>query len=265
MKSSGLTTRAWTLLIAAGLLVAAGTLNFAQRLTHTSPPTDGVNWVQTPSGIFADSIEPNSAASRKGVFGIERGDRLIAISLDEKTNDVVVSTSYVQVFLEEAGVGGRVRYLIERPSNPEETRYYYIYLEGLTPSQSLTTRDLYVNFVGIVYLLVGLFVLFKQGERVPYVLHFTTLCLAAFVFHFYKPYGVYEDLDLAVDFLDNAALLLFAPLFLHFCAIYPVRYRFAERRRWLVGLLYAPAVVLVALAAFFYFVIYLKNFLPASV
>jgi two-component system, NtrC family, sensor kinase len=265
MKSSGLTTRAWTLLIAAGLLVAAGTLNFAQRLTHTSPPTDGVNWVQTSRGIFADSIEPDTAAGRKGVFGIMPGDRLVAISLDEKTDEEVVSVPDVQIFLDEAGVGGRVRYFIERPSNPEETRYYNIYLEGLTPSQSLTTRDLYVNFVGIVYLLVGLFVLFKQGERVPYVLHFAGLCLAAFVFHFYKPYGELKDLDLAVEFLDNAALLLFAPLFLHFCAIYPVRYRFSERRPWLVALVYAPAAALVSLAAFFYFAVYVQNVLPAAV
>ncbi|HEU4597817.1 MAG TPA: PAS domain S-box protein, partial [Pyrinomonadaceae bacterium] len=265
MKSSGLTTRAWTLLIAAGLLVAAGTLNFAQRLTHTPPPTDGVYWVQTPRGIIADSIDPDSAAGRKGVFGIMPGDRLIAISLDERTNDEVVSTPDVQVFLDEAGVGGRLRYFIERPSNPEETRYYNIYLEGLSPSQAVTTRDLYVNFVGIIYLLVGLFVLFKQGERVPYVLHFTGLCLAAFVFHFYKSYGELKDLDLAVEFLDNAAMLLFAPLFLHFCAIYPVRYRFSERRRWMVGLLYAPAAALVLLTAFFDFVTYLQNFLPASI
>ena len=265
MKSSVLTTRAWTLLIAAALLVAAGTLNFAQRLTHTSPPTDGVDWVQTSRGITADSVAPDSAAGRKGVFGLMRGDRLVAVSLDEKLDEQVVSTHDIQIFLDDAGVGGRVRYLIERPSNPEETRFYYVYLEGLDAAQTLSTRDLYVNFVGLIYLLVGLFVLFKQGERAPYVLHFASLCLAAFVFHFFKPYGELKDLDLAVDFLDNTALILFAPLFMHFCAIYPVRYRFSERRRWQVALLYAPSAVLVALTAFFTFTVYLKNFLPDAV
>ncbi|MGB8508347.1 MAG: hypothetical protein WCD76_08075, partial [Pyrinomonadaceae bacterium] len=252
MKNSVLTTRAWVLLFVAALLVAAGTLNFAQRLTHTAPPTDGIDWEATEQGIVARSIDPNSAAGRKGVFGVLPGDRLIAISLDEKTDEQVVSVSDIQVWLEEAKVGGRVRYLIERPSNPQETRFYHVNLENLTPIQGVTTRDLYINLIGVVYLLVGLFVLFKQGERAPFVLHFTALCLAAFVFHFYKPYGAYEDLDLAVAFLDDSSLALFAPLFLHFCAIYPVRYRLSERRPWLAYALYVPATLLVALTALFY-------------
>jgi PAS domain S-box-containing protein len=251
MKGSGISTRAWVLLVAAALLVTVGILNFAQRLTHTAPPTDGVNWVQTDEGVVAESVERDSAAGRKGVFGIQPGDKLIAVSLDEKTDQQLVSASDVQIFLEEAGLGGRVRYLIERPGNPEETRYYHVFVDNLTPAQTWATRDLYINFVGVVYLLVGLFVFFRQGDRAPYVTHFTALCLVAFTFHFYKPYGAYEDLDLAVLFLDDAAFALFAPVFLHFCAVYPVRFRLSERRPRLVYLLYTPAVVLVALEAVF--------------
>ena len=252
MKGSDLTTKTWALLILAALLVAVGTLNFAQRLTHTPPPTDGVGWTRTSQGIVADSVDPNSAAGRKGVFGIMPGDRLIAISLDDRTDQEVVSTSDVQVFLEEAGNGGRVRYLVERPSNSSENRYYYVYLDGLTPVETLSPRDLFVNFIGVVYLLVGLFVLFRQGDSAPFVRHFSLLCLTAFVFHFYKPYGALEDLDLVVAFLDDAALALFAPLFLHFCAVYPVRQRLSERRPWLAYLLYAPVVLLTALNAVFF-------------
>ncbi|MDQ3908544.1 MAG: ATP-binding protein, partial [Acidobacteriota bacterium] len=116
-----------------------------------------------------------------------------------------------------------------------------------------TTRDLYINAIGIVYLLVGLFVLFRQGERAPFVTHFFLLCLVAFVFHFYKPYGSYEDLDQSIAFLDNAAFILFAPLFLHFCAIYPVRRRLSERRRWIAPLLYVPAAALVFLSVLVYY------------
>ena len=253
MKSSVLTTKGWALLIVAAVLVAAGTLNFAQRLTHTPPPTDGVRWVETEKGLVADSVVPESAAgrNRKGVFAIMPGDRLLAVSLDDHTDEQVVSASDVQIFLEEARVGGRVRYLLERPTNPEETRYYYSYLEDLRSAPVWTTQDVLINLVGVVYLLVGLFVFFKQGGRAPFALHFATLCLVAFVSHFYKPYGAYEDLDLAVYFLDNAALVLFAPIFLHFCALYPVRYRLSERRPWLVYLIYAPAFALTALDALF--------------
>ncbi|HEX8476107.1 MAG TPA: ATP-binding protein [Pyrinomonadaceae bacterium] len=252
MKESGLTTRTWVLLVSAALLVVAGTLNFAQRLTHRPPPTDGVYWEQTAQGLVARSVEHDAAAGRAGVFGIQEGDRLVGISLDEKNYDEVATATDVQVYLEMAGVGGRLEYVIARPF-PDETRVYQIPIENLTAIQNLTTRDLYVNLVGIVYLLVGFFVLFKQGERAPFVIHFSTLCLAAFVFHFYKAYGAYEDLDLAVEFLDSAALALFAPLFLHFCAIYPVRYRLAERRRWLAALLYVPAGSMIALKALFDF------------
>jgi two-component system NtrC family sensor kinase len=264
MKDSVLTTKGWALLIAAAVLVALGTVNFAQRLTHTGPPTDGVDWVQTPRGITAASVKSDSPAGRKGVFGIMPGDRLVAVNLEErqgeeKRDQAVETTFDVQDFLELAGLGGHIRYLVERPSNPEETRFYNVYLVNLTPQRTLTARDLYVNLIGVVWLLVGLFVFFKQGGRAPFALHFATLCLVAFTFHFYKPYGAYEDLDLAVEFIDSAAFALFAPVFLHFCALYPVRYRLSERRPRLVYLLYAPAVVLVGATAFFDFAAMLRN------
>ena len=47
--------------------------------------------------------------------------------------------------------------------------------------------------MGVIYLFVGFFVLFKQGGRAPYALHFATFCLAAFVFLFYTPVGSYRD------------------------------------------------------------------------
>ena len=252
MKSSVLSTKAWVLLIAAAVLVAAGTLNFAQRLTHTPPLTDGVEWTETREGIVAEAVEPNSAAGRKGVFGIVPGDRLIGISFDDADpGEPIERVSDIQIYLEEARATGKLRYLIQRPSYPEETQFYYVSLDNFTTQLGWTMRDLYINLVGIVYLLVGLFVLFKQGERAPFALHFTALCLVAFVFHFYKPYGAIEDLDSVIYFLDESAYIFFAPLFLHFCALYPVRHRLAERRRWLAWLLYAPAVVLIALDALF--------------
>jgi hypothetical protein len=251
MKGSVLTTRAWVLLVLAALFVTAGILNFAQRLTHTAPPTDGVTWAETERGIVAQSVDPDSTSGRKGVFGIKPGDRLLGIRSDMHGGVGVISVSDLQVYLEEVGVGGRITYVIERPDPAGGSIAYECELDDLMPARAWRTRDLYVNLIGVVYLLVGLFVLFKQGGRVPYVLHFATLCLVAFVFHFYKPYGAYEDLDLAVEFLDNTALALFAPVFLHFCAIYPVRYRLSERQPRLVYLLYAPAVALVALDALF--------------
>ncbi|HEV2903416.1 MAG TPA: PDZ domain-containing protein, partial [Pyrinomonadaceae bacterium] len=234
------------LLGATALLVAAGALNFSQRGSHQAPPTDGVSWVDTSDGVVAKAVEPGSAAARARVIP---GDRLIAISPNGQPCDPGIegprcepagNATRVQMYLDRArveakgksgkDVGGEIHYLIERPSFPAETRFYYADLDNLGSIQTLTPRDLYINLIGVVYLCIGLFVIFKQGARAPFVLHFATLCLTAFVFHFFTSTGSYRDLDLAIAILDNTAFILFAPLFLHFAAIYPVRHRLFDEK-----------------------------------
>ena len=250
VKGSVLTTKTWVLLIAAALLVSAGTLNFIKRVRSQPPPTDGVLWVQDGDRVVAQAVKSDSAGARAGILP---GDHLIAISENQGQDDQIASASDVQIYLEEARVGGHLTYLIERPSYPEETRYYYADLYNLEAQPRWQAHDLYLSVIGLVWLLVGLFVLFKQGGRAPFVAHFTTLCLAAFVFHFYKPLGSFEDLDSAIAFLDDAGFILFAPLFLHFCALYPVRYHLSSKRRWLAVLLYVPSIILIGIAALIYF------------
>ncbi|HEX8888192.1 MAG TPA: ATP-binding protein [Pyrinomonadaceae bacterium] len=251
MKGSVLTTRAWVLLLAAALLTIAGALNFQQRLKHKSPPTDGIKWVQTENGIVAESVDPNSSVGRAGVLSIRPGDILRGISEDGTQFDQVLKVQDISIYLEEAGVGGHLIYRIERPSNPEEIRSQDadIYPEEFT---TWKTQDLYINFIGLIYLIVGLYVLFKQGGRSPFVTHFATLCLTAFVFHFFKATGQYEDLDVAIAFLDDAAFIFFAPLLVHFCARYPVHHQAARERRLLPALLYLPAILLTVFAALIY-------------
>jgi two-component system, NtrC family, sensor kinase len=238
------------LLATAALLVVAGGINFWQRVHTQAPPTDGVTWVDSSHGIIAKAIAPGSAAAKAHM---NPGDRLIAISMtEEKCEDPrrgarceeISGAEKVEMYLDQARVGGQIHYLIERPSYPAETRYYYADLDNLPTAANLTPLSFYINILGLVWLIMGLFVVFRQGGRAPFVLHFVGLSLAAFVFHFYTPLGTYRDLDLAIAFLRNAGLILFAPLFVHFTAIYPVRYHLFENRRWRAGLLYLPALVL---------------------
>lgn len=262
MKGSVLTGRTWLLLSATLLLIAAGALNVSQRLSKTqSPPSDGVTWIDTAQGVVAKTIEPDSAAARARMIP---GDHLIAVSpIGQRCEEVtrgpkcepMANSASVQIYLDRAHVGGEIHYLIERPSYPPESRFYYADLDNLGSIQTWKTSDLYVNLIGLVYLCVGLFVIFKQGGRAPFVLHFATICLAAFVFHFYTPTGNYRDLDLAVAVLRNAAFILFAPLFLHFSAIYPVRYRLFDERPWRGVFLYLPALLLLAVGS----VIFLRD------
>ena len=257
------------LLVSAALLIAAGALNFSQRLRHQPPPTDGVTWVNTSQGVIAKAVAPGSAAARARLVP---GDRLLAISPDGRScADItrglkcqeISDAKFVQVYLDNAGVGREIHYFIERPSYPPESRNYYADLDNLGTIQTWTARDLYVNLIGIVYLCVGLFVIFKQGGRSPYVLHFASLCLAAFVFHFYTPIGTYKDLDLAIAFLRSAGFIMFAPLFLHFSAIYPGRYHLFESRRWRGIVLYLPAFVLLGVSILVFLIDQIALALPS--
>lgn len=253
MKGSVLTTRTWFLLIGAALLISAGFLNFLQRVKQETPAWDGVDWVDTKDGIIARSIERGSAAEKAWLLP---GDRLLGISLDGSSRpDQITSARDVQIYLDQARVGGQVHYLMTRPSYSPEVSAYWADLDQLGAIHKWTPRVLYINLLGLAYLFVGFFVLFKQGGRAPFVLHFATFCLAAFVFLFYTPVGSYRDLDLAIAFLDNAALILFAPLFLHFCVVYPSRQQLFATRRWRAVWLYVPAFLLLAFAV----VIFLRD------
>jgi two-component system, NtrC family, sensor kinase len=252
------------------LLVTAGALNFSQRWNHQSPPSDGVDWVDSAQGVVAKSVEPGSAAARARIIP---GDILIAVSsagqrcepgLSGPRCEPAGDANRIQMYLDRARVGGEIHYLIERPSFPPETRFYYADLDNLGSIPNWTARDLYINLIGLVYLFIGLFVIFKQGGRSPYVLHFATLCLAAFVFHFYTPIGTYRDLDLAVAFLRNAAFIFFAPLFLHFSAIYPVRQHLFDEKRWRALFLYLPTVLLLGVSTIIFLRDQLIRVIPST-
>ena len=248
MKGSILTTKTWFLLIGAVLLISAGLLNVRQRVRHETPPWDGVEWVDTKDGVIARTIEKGSAADRAWLVP---GDQLIGINFNGTGRaEPIFSARTVQMYLEHAGVGGQLHYLMQRSSySPGST--YWADLDNLGATHKWTPRELYINLMGLIYLFVGFFVLFKQGGRAPYALHFATFCLAAFVFLFFTPVGSYRDLDLAIVFLDNAALILFAPLFLHFCALYPSRQQLFTPHRWRAVLLYVPALVLLVFSLVF--------------
>lgn len=241
MKGKILTSWSLVWLLATILLVAGGALNLSQRANHAFPPTDGVLWKQKSDGIYAEKVTPNLAASRAG---IAIGDKILGISLDEKQFDEVNSPTDVQMYLETAGVGGKLTYFYQRPSYSFTNNFYYADLTNIDTLPRWTASMIFLIFVGLIWLGVGTFVLFKQGSQAPFVLHFALVCLAAFVFHVYKPIGLDEDFDLAVGILDDAAFAFFVPLFLHFCFRYPVRSEIFDEARWKTYVLYIPATII---------------------
>ncbi len=247
MKGSVLTTKTWFLLIGAALLISAGLLNFRQRARHETPPWDGVEWVDTNEGIIAKSIERGSAADRAWLLP---GDRLIGISLDGKQGraDRRAPATCRSISIRPS-VGGQLHYLMKRPSYPPEIGAYWADLDNLGAIHKWTPRVIYINLIGVVYLFVGFFVLFKQGGRAPFVLHFATFCLAAFVFLFYTPVGSYRrsrsgdrvSRQRRIDSLSRR------------CSCTSVRSirrgnNCLPTRRWRAVLLYVPALLLLGFA-----------------
>ncbi|MFN6964637.1 MAG: ATP-binding protein [Pyrinomonadaceae bacterium] len=241
MKGKLLTSWSLIWLIATVLLAAGGALNLLQRAFHKIPPTDGVIWVHRSDGLYAEKVLPGYAGSRAGLAA---GDKLIGIGLDPDHIDEVTEVGDIQMYLDTAGVDGELTYFYQRPSYSFSDNFYYADLKHIDSLPRWTPSVVFLTFVGLIWLGVGIFVLFKQGGRSPFVLHFAIVCLAAFVFHTYKAIGIGADFDLAVSLLDDFAFALFAPLFLHFCIRYPVRSAVFEKSRWRTYVLYVPAVLL---------------------
>jgi two-component system NtrC family sensor kinase len=240
MKEKMLTSWSLSWLLAAVLFMTAGALNLSQRAFQKLPPTDGVTWVQRSDGIYAAKVLPGLAGSRAG---ISQGDKLIGIGFEGENTEEITSPADVQMYLETVGVDGNLTYFYQKPSYSFSNNFYFADLRHIDPVPRWTPSTIFLSIVGLIWLGVGIFVLFKQGSRSPFVVHFATVCLAAFVFHVYKAIGTGRDFDLAVDLLDNIALAFFAPLFLHFCIRYPVRSSIFTNPRWKTYILYVPAAL----------------------
>ncbi|MEO7659177.1 MAG: PDZ domain-containing protein, partial [Pyrinomonadaceae bacterium] len=240
MKEKMLTSWSLIWLLASVLFVAAGALSLSQRAFQNMPPTDGVQWSQRSDGIFAAKVMPGFAGSRAG---ISVGDKLIGIGFDGEKTEEITSVAHVQMYIETVGVDGNLTYFYQKPSYSFADNYYFADLRNIDPVARWTPSIIFLSIVGLIWLVVGVFVLFKQGSRSPFVLHFAMVCLAAFVFHTYRSIGIGRDFDLAIDLLDNIALAFFVPLFLHFCVRYPIRSDVLSEKPWQTYLLYVPAAI----------------------
>ncbi|MEO6654650.1 MAG: ATP-binding protein [Pyrinomonadaceae bacterium] len=247
MKEKMLTSWSLIWLLASVLFVTAGALNLSQRAFQNLPPTDGIRWGQRADGIYAEKVTGGFAGSRAG---ISVGDKLIGIGFDGEKTEEITSPADVQMYLESAGVDGNLTYFYQKPAYSFADNFYFADLRHIDSIQRWAPSMIFLSIVGVIWLGVGIFVLFKQGSSSPFVLHFATVCLAAFVFHTYRSIGLGRDFDLAVDILDNIALAFFVPLFFHFCIRYPVRSDVFSESRWKTYILYVPAAVFTIVLVF---------------
>jgi hypothetical protein len=202
-------------------------------------------WVDAEQGVAATVVDPEGPAASAGV---RSGDVLTGISLDGGyTFDSITEANLVQFYLDQAGVGSStVSYLIQRHSPFGGTSQWAADLEKIVPEPQKLWRGIYLALVGLVYLIVGLYVLIRQ-RRASHTIHFYLICLSAFVVYFFSLTRELDRLDWVVFYADTMALILLAPLFLHFCAVFPEKRKTLQRHRWLAALVYVPAVVMLVL------------------
>lgn len=246
MRLRTLSGRTILLLGITAAAVVVGGLNLQARLRSPHIPSDGVIWADSSQGVKAEIVDPSGPAARAGV---RRGDLLIGISLDGGRNfDEITRASDVQIYLDTAGVHHPVSYLVERRNAYGDASRWAADLIELHVKPQRLWRGLYLGAIGLVYLIIGLYVLIRQG-RSPYTRHFYVICLAAFIVHFYSFTEQLDRLDWIVFLADNAALTLLAPLFLHFAALFPIKQHIVESRRGVTAVLYVPAMIMLGLEA----------------
>ena len=220
--------------------VLAGAANLWQQREYRLPD-DGVVWVDFQNGVLARDIAAGSPAAEAG---LQAGDLLLNINGQPVTTTAEVSQ---QVFGLGIGALGRYRVMRQGQSAPMEIG---VLLEA--QQRPAGVRN-YLQMVGALYLLMGLYVLFRRFTA-PRATHFYLFCLTSFVLFVFSYTGKLDSFDWAIYWTSVTALLLQPALFAHFCLVYPqtrhgsVRQEQPGRKPWNTkrGLIwiYGPAAAL---------------------
>ena len=215
----------------AGFTLAAAilaSLNFAKEGSF-SLPTDLVSWVEAPGGLKAQRVLKDGPGERAG---IKAGDLLVAAN-----SAPTPRISFLTRQWGAAGTYGRVDYLLVRSGVPIHAS---VILEPVDRS-----RDQGLRLVALVYLSIGLYVLFRRWTA-PRATHFYVFCLASFVLYSFNYTGRLNTFDWTIYWGKILAGALQPALFLHFALAFPEE-RPASRRHWIYSLIYLPGLVVIGL------------------
>ncbi len=210
------------------VLVGFGILNYQQRSEYQIPD-DGVTWIDSASGVTAWIVEKGGPGDHAG---IHEGDQLKTLNGQPIANQ---ADAVQQIY--RLGAWSLVTYGLTRNGEPFDTS---LVLSAQTTSGSLRN---YLGMVGLLYLLIGTFILFRRWTARK-SLHFYILCLASFILYTFAYSGKLNLFDWTIYWLNVAAWVLQPALFLHFCLTFPERSPLLRDRRYLTPLLYLPGILL---------------------
>ncbi|MBI3896615.1 MAG: PAS domain-containing protein [Acidobacteria bacterium] len=209
--------------------IGIGILNLREQQTFRLPE-DGVLWVDSEKGVTARTILEASPAE---AGGLQAGDLLLRLNGYPIQNAVQVSQ-----YLFQAHIGEVVRYELSRQGMPAES-------EVVLAAQERSAVRRFLQFVGVLYLALGLFVLARRFQA-PHAIKFYLFCLASFVLFVFSYTGKLDSFDWTVYWASVSALVLQPALFAHFCVSFPriqLQTGKRSRRLWWMGI-YGVAALL---------------------
>jgi PAS domain S-box-containing protein len=217
-----------SLVILSLTLIVFAVINLQQRVRYRLPD-DGVSWVDSEKGVQAWIVIPEGPGDRAG---IREGDLLE--SIDKKP---VHSAADAERAIFRDDVWSQPTYVVQRNGEKFQTSLV------LVPQKAAATVRYYLSLVGLIYLIIGTFILFRRWSA-PRSLHFYIFCLASFILYTFSYTGKLNLFDWTVYWLGVFALLLQPALFLHFCLSFPEQNTLLRGRRYVIPALYFPGAAL---------------------
>jgi len=223
------------LAIATVALVLFAVFNLQQESSYQQPD-DGVVWTESPSRVLPGLIAERVTAGGPGAqAGIEVGDFLTAV------NDHTIEIGAdLDRELKHTDVYGKAEYSIIRRHILLDTPLI------VYPTPADRSLQEFTRVIGMVYLAIGIYVLFRRWTA-PRATHFYIFCLVSFALNTFRYTGKLDLLDWTVYWGNVVAEVLQPALFLHFALVFPEERLRSWNRRWLIPVIYAPAVGLIAL------------------
>ncbi|HEX7253723.1 MAG TPA: ATP-binding protein [Thermoanaerobaculia bacterium] len=211
------------LLIGLAVLVAGATiglafLSFVRKVESFERP--GFAFVRVKGALLVDSVEPESAAAAAGLVP---GDRIITVD-----GQVAGSVPEPQRTL------GRAPF--PHVLAVEKGGAEIVPVQLNKPPLSIDWKYLFLAFVGLLYLSIGLFTVAR--DRAPAARVFWGICLASFAINVLTRAGTHDSIWKAFWITEDFYRALLPPLLLHFFLVFP---RPIVRARWL-SLLYLPGL-----------------------
>src|SRR5882757_7498791 len=167
-------------------------------------PTDGIWWMEAHGGLEAQRVPVGSPGEHAG---IKPGDILLAAGDHPTPRMASLVREWFRI-----GIWRSVDYSLVRSG---------VHIDA-SVILSKQDRSEYngVRLVALVYLLIGLYVLFRRWTA-PHATHFFVFCLASFVLYAFHHTGKLNTFDWIIYWSNIAAGALQPALFLHFALAFP--------------------------------------------